>query len=227
MSGYIPTLEQVVELHNKISPSKAAYELIYTHCEIVAHIACQIAHHRNQLLEGSTDEYSSVTGGTAPKQKIDEHLVLIGSLLHDIGTYRVLKSDGSNGSELQFDGPNYILHGLKGYEYLLSEGVDETIAQFARNHTGVGLTRAQVEKQGLPLPLDDYVPVNLEQEAVMVADKYHSKSVPPKFLTVDAYTAKAGRFGEENQQHWIALVEQWGRPDIEAMAARYNMRLKQ
>lgn len=226
MTGIIPTLEQVDELHHKIAPSKAAYELIHTHCVIVAHIACQLAHHRNMLLEGRSEDSNTVTGGTVPERTIDEQLVLIGGLLHDIGTYRVLKSDGSHGTELAFDGPNYILHGLKGYEYLLDEGVDESIAQFARNHTGVGLTRQQVEAQGLALPPDDYVPQNLEQETVMVADKYHSKSTPPKFLTVEAYTAKAGRFGEENQQHWLALVEQWGVPDIAAMAACYNMRLK-
>ena len=65
--------------------------------------------------------------------------------------------------------------------------MDESIAQFARNHTGVGLTGESVIAQGLPLPPDDYVPLNLEQEAVMVADKYHSKSVPPKFVSADAY----------------------------------------
>ena len=36
MTGYIPTLEQIDELHRKIAPSKAAYELVHTHCVIVA-----------------------------------------------------------------------------------------------------------------------------------------------------------------------------------------------
>ena len=132
-----------------------------------------------------------LTGGTVPPRLIDEHLVVIGGLLHDIGTYFLLKQDGSDGEPLKFDGPHYVQHGLKGYEYLLNEGVDESIAQFARNHTGVGLTRETVESQGLPLPPADYVPMNLEQEVVMVADKYNSKSIPPKFLTAEAYTRKA------------------------------------
>lgn len=117
--------------------------------------------------------------------------MVIGGLLHDIGTYFLLKQDGSDGGPLKFDGPNYVRHGLKGYEYLLNEGVDESIAQFARNHTGVGLTKEAVESQGLPLPPADYVPMNLEQEVVMVADKYNSKSIPPKFLTAEAYARKA------------------------------------
>ena len=60
-----------------------------------------------------------LTGGTVPPRLIDEHLVVIGGLLHDIGTYFLLKQDGSDGGPLKFDGPNYVRHGLKGYEYLL------------------------------------------------------------------------------------------------------------
>ena len=183
MTGYIPTLEQIDELHRKIAPSKAAYELVHTHCVIVATIGCQI------------------------------------------GTYRVFKHDGSDGEPLKFSKKRYILHGLKGYEYLLDEGVDESIAQFCRNHTGVGLTREDVVRQELPLPPADYVPMNLEQEVVMYADKFHSKSVPPKFLQVEAYTARAERFGGENKQRWLDLVAKYGVPDIPALAEKYGMRM--
>lgn len=53
--------------------------------------------------------------------------------------------------------------------------------------------------------------MNLEQEVVMYADKFHSKSVPPKFLQVEAYTARAERFGGENKQRWLDLVAKYGR----------------
>ena len=166
-----------------------------------------------------------LTGGTVPPRLIDEHLVVIGGLLHDIGTYFLLKQDGSDGEPLKFDGPHYVQHGLKGYEYLLNEGVNESIAQFARNHTGVGLTRETVESQGLPLPPADYVPMNLEQEVVMVADKYNSKSIPPKFLTAEAYTRKAARFGESNKREWLRLLERYGVLDVKPLAAQYHMRI--
>lgn len=166
-----------------------------------------------------------LTGGTVPPRLIDEHLVVIGGLLHDIGTYFLLKQDGSDGEPLKFDGPHYVQHGLKGYEYLLNEGVDESIAQFARNHTGVGLTRETVESQGLPLPPADYVPMNLEQEVVMVADKYNSKSIPPKFLTAEAYTRKAARFGESNKREWLRLLERYGVLDVKPLAEQYHMRI--
>ena len=286
MSGIIPTMEQIDELHRKIAPSQAAYDLIHTHCVIVADIARRLARRRNALfmrrctlpadapertghypvlperasaaphvvmsespdscvvgrdVSAHTSESpdsdnigvavaaptDGVSGGTVPPRLIDERLVVIGGLLHDIGTYRVLeeKYNGSNGEPLEFSKKRYILHGLLGYEYLLEEGVDESIAQFARNHTGVGLTRESVIAQGLPLPPDDYVPLNLEQEAVMVADKYHSKSVPPKFVSADAYTARAARFGEDNKRRWLDLVREYGMPDVPALAEHWHMRM--
>ncbi len=251
MVGYIPTLEQVDELHRKIAPSEAAYNLIYLHCQIVARIARSLARRQNALftrrctlpkdaaeLAGRASSMSNgdgekllhavpdmegVTGGKVPPRLIDERLVVIGGLLHDIGTYRLLKHDGSDGKPLQFDGPQYIKHGLLGYEYLLEQGVAEEVAQFARNHTGVGLTCEDVIRQGLPLPPADYTPVNLEQETVMVADKYNSKSIPPKFLTAEAYAERAARFGEANKQRWLDLLDQYGVVDVAPLAAEYHL----
>ena len=244
MTSYIPTLDQIDELHQKIAPSQAAYDLVHMHCVVVATIARQLARHQNALFTNKLGQGSGnalddsagaaeqadlpsdgITGGRVPKRLIDEHLATIGGLLHDIGTYRVLKHDGSDGEPLQFDGKRYILHGLLGYEYLLEQGVDESIAQFCRNHAGVGLTREDVVRQELPLPPADYVPMNLEQEVVMYADKFHSKSVPQKFLQVEAYTARAERFGGENKQRWLDLVAKYGVPDIPALAEKYGMRM--
>lgn len=262
-------------MHRKIAPSQAAYDLIHTHCVVIATITRELVRRQNALftrrctlpkdapeLTGGFDPLrggltvkaqsglgkpeglagsvtpatiakhvapmvpptEGVRGGTVPPRLIDENLAVVGAMLHDIGTYLVLKNDGSNGGKLQFDGPNYILHGLRGYDYLLSQGVDESIAQFARNHTGVGLTREQVVAQGLPLPPADYVPMNLEQEVVMVADKYNSKSIPPRFLTAEAYARKARRFGEKNEREWRDLVIKYGVPDIPALAKRFDMK---
>ena len=44
--------------------------------------------------------HGRLTGGTVPPRLIDEHLVVIGGLLHDIGTYFLLKQDGSDGEPL-------------------------------------------------------------------------------------------------------------------------------
>ncbi len=221
MTGYIPTLEQADELHQRIAPSQAAYDLIHGHCTVVSIITRQLVQQQNALFEGVTT--GAVIGGVKPERRLDEELAVVGAMLHDIGTYRVLLQDGSDGEKLTFDGPRYILHGLLGYEYLLEQGVDEQVAQFARNHTGVGLSREQVVNQGLPLPADDYSPRTPEQEVVMVADKYNSKSIPPRFLTAEAYARKAARFGEENRQRWEELVQQYGNIDVPALAAEFHM----
>ncbi|MBT1173118.1 HD domain-containing protein [Bifidobacterium sp. MA2] len=270
MGRMVPTFEQIDELHHKIAPSEAAYNLVHTHCVIVSRIARAIAHRQNALfmrrctlpkdaleldrgddgragasaltlppetpeaaldalvpsesrLEFAVPPSDGITGGRVPARLIDERLVAIGGLLHDIGTYRVFKHDGNDDEPLKFSGKKYIKHGLLGYEYLLENGVDESIAQFARNHTGVGLTREDVERQGLPLPPADYVPVNLEQEVVMVADKYNSKSLPPKFVSAEAYTRRAAKFGEENRRRWLELLDQYGVFDVRPMAAEYHM----
>lgn len=166
-----------------------------------------------------------LTGGTVPPRLIDEHLVVIGGLLHDIGTYFLLKQDGSDGGPLKFDGPNYVRHGLKGYEYLLNEGVDESIAQFARNHTGVGLTKEAVESQGLPLPPADYVPMNLEQEVVMVADQVQQQVDSAEVPDGRSLCAQSGRFGESNRREWLRLLERYGVLDVTPLAEQYHMRI--
>ena len=180
MSGIIPPWNRSTNSTARSPPHRRPYDLIHTHCVIVADIARRLARRRNALFmrrctlpvdapertgcyPGLLERASAaphvvvsestvtvptdgVSGGTVPPRLIDERLVVIGGLLHDIGTYRVLKKkhNGSNGEPLEFSKKRYILHGLLGYEYLLEEGVDESIAQFARNHTGVGLTRESV-----------------------------------------------------------------------------------
>ena len=172
-------------------------------------------------------ELPKVSGGIAPSDYVDEYAAFAGGLLHDIGTYFVLAKDGSKAAngKLEFDGPNYILHGLRGYRYLIEHGFSEDAAQFARNHTGVGLTSEQVALQNLPLPAGDYIPRTVEQEIVMVADKYNSKSIPPRFLTVDTYKRKAARFGEENAKRWMCLVNKYGRPSVCKLADLFGLKV--
>jgi HD superfamily phosphodiesterase len=70
----IPTDEEIRALHEKHAPSPAAFGLVFTHCVIV----CAIA---EQLLARSD-------------LGLDEDLVRAGSLLHDIGVYRLYDAAG-------------------------------------------------------------------------------------------------------------------------------------
>ncbi len=132
---------------------------------------------------------------------LDSDLVRAGALLHDIGVYRLHDED-------------YIRHGLLGYELLREEGFPEAICRFASHHTGVGLTADDVIRQGLPLPPADYLAETGEEELVMYADKFHSKTNPPTFLTADAYRARIGRFGADKEAAFNAMVDAYGEPDV-------------
>ena len=162
MTGYIPTLEQIDELHRKIAPSKAAYELAHTHCVIVATIGCQIVRRQNALFtrrctlpkDAEVPPTAGVTGGHVPPRLLDEHLVLIGGLLHDIGTYRVFKHDGSRRRTASNSAKKRATFCtvLRGYEYLLDEGVDEYHRPaLPRPYRACGLTREDVVRQELPV----------------------------------------------------------------------------
>lgn len=192
----LPTVEEVRALHEKHAPSREALELVLTHCEIV----CEIA---EQLLAGA---------GPA----IDAGLVRVGALLHDIGVYRLYDSAG------RLDHRGYIRHGVLGHEILREEGYPERLRRFCSCHTGVGLSRHDIRSQGLPIPEADYLAESAEEQLVMYADKFHSKSTPPTFLTADSYASYVARFGAAKVEGFALLRARFGEPDLTAARERYG-----
>ncbi|WBQ06149.1 HDIG domain-containing metalloprotein [Kribbella sp. CA-293567] len=132
---------------------------------------------------------------------VDVDLVRAGCLLHDLGVHRL-------------DGSAYIRHGVLGHELLLDLGFPEVIARFCSHHTGVGLTREDVTRQALPIPVGDYLAETVEEELVMYADKFHSKSSPPRFVTAAAYRTAVLRFGVDKAARFDDLVTRYGEPDL-------------
>ena len=114
----LPGDKEIRALHEKYAPSREAFELVYTHCEIVCGIA-------EQLLVRSAPD-------------LNAELARAGSLLHDIGVYLLYDDAGI------LDHSNYLRHGLLGDELLAAEGLPEVICRFASHHTGVGLSRDDV-----------------------------------------------------------------------------------
>jgi uncharacterized protein len=197
----IPTDDEILILHKKHAPTPDALDLVYTHCVIVCGIAEQL--------------YSRL----APELAIDIDLVRAGGMLHDVGVYRLYDDAGN------LDGANYIKHGILGYELLQEEGLPEAICRFASHHTGVGLTRADVIAQRLPLPPADYLAETGEERLVMYADKFHSKKTPPVFLTAPAYAARVRRFGAEKVAAFEAMRTAFGDPDLAPFVAAYGHRV--
>jgi uncharacterized protein len=194
----IPTDDEILALHRKHAPTPKALGLVYTHCEIVCGIAEQL--------------YSR----SSASAEIDIDVARAGSLLHDIGVYELYDDSGN------LDGPNYILHGILGYEVLQKEGLPEVICRFASHHTGVGISADDVRAQGLRLPPADYLADTAEERLVMYADKFHSKKTPPVFLTAPAYAASVRRFGEDKVTAFQAMRATFGEPDLAPFSEAYG-----
>jgi uncharacterized protein len=143
-------------------------------------------------------------------------LVRAGSLLHDIGVYRLYDGIG------QLSYADYVRHGVLGHELLADEGLPAAVCRFASHHTGVGLTRADVLAQRLPIPPADYLAETGEERLVMYADKFHSKTTPPVFLTASACAARLLRFGQEKVRAFEALRELFGEPDLARLSETYG-----
>ncbi|MGV9692838.1 HD domain-containing protein [Streptomyces sp. NPDC003444] len=193
---HLPSVDEIRALHRKHAPHEEAFELVFTHCEIVWRIA-------ERLLPRSGEN-------------LDPELVRAGCLLHDIGVYRLYDAEG------RLDGRNYIRHGILGHELLAAEGLPETVCRFCSCHTGVGLTKEDVLAQGLPLPPADYVAVTPEERIVMYADKFHSKSTPPRFLSPETYAVSVSRFGQDKVAAFGALRTVYGDPELDGLAAAYG-----
>jgi uncharacterized protein len=75
-------------------------------------------------------------------------------------------------------------------------------------HTGTGLSRKQIENQGLPLPLDrSYEPDVLEEQVVCYADKFYSKTHIDQERTVLETAQSLEKFGAEGVQKFLKWVD--------------------
>jgi len=192
----LPTDQEILALHERHAPGAQALEAVYTHCLIVCGIAEQL-HAR------------SGRGG-------DIGLVRVGCLLHDVGVYRLYDDAG------QLDHRNYIRHGVLGYELLRQEGLPETICRFAAHHTGTGLSREEIVRRELPLPPGDYLAETPEELLVMYADKFHSKTTPPRLLTAGAYARYVRRFGADKVAAFESMRATFGEPDLTPFSTAYG-----
>ena len=192
----LPTYEEIVALHKKYAPSDAAFQLVFTHCEIVWELA-------EQLIEQSS-------------LAVNSELVKVGCLLHDMGVYRLYLPNG------EIDHQNYIKHGTLGHDLLKEEGFDEAICRVASCHTGVGLGKEEIVEQGIPIPPADYFAETPEERLVMYADKFHTKTTPPAFMTAETYEKHVAKFGAAKVERFKQFQKEFGAPDLQSLAAKYG-----
>ena len=134
--------------------------------------------------------------------QLDRQFLEEAAMLHDIGIrWCYAPSICCHGTE------PYICHGLIGGQLLRREGYDRH-ARVCERHTGTGITREQIQRQQLPLPLDgEYEPETLEEKLVCYADKFYSKSRPDHVLTVDEAAQSLEKFGHDGVVKFLGWAE--------------------
>jgi len=197
MTMHLPTFQEIESLHKKYASSDEVFDLIFTHCKVVADIAEQLIIENNIV--------------------VDANLVKVGCLLHDIGVYSILDEEGN-----RRDGLHYITHGNLGETILKDEGFPELIWRFASHHTGVGLTKEDIESQDLPLPKQDYLAETKEERLVMYADKFHSKSPFPHLNSYEQYKDVIMQFGEHKTKQFEEMGQEFGIPNLSALSEKYG-----
>jgi len=138
-------------LASLIDPSRPVFRIFLNHSLLVANKAMQGANKVKHL-------------------NPDFRFILEASMFHDIGIIQTFAPDIDC-----FGRADYIEHGILGAEILRKNGM-EKLARVSETHIGVGITRDDIKKSNLPLPLKDYFPVSLEEKIIAWADKFYSKN---------------------------------------------------
>lgn len=132
------------------------------------------------------------------------------AMLHDIGIVRVSAPElGCRGTL------PYICHGVEGRHILEAEGLPHH-ALVSERHTGVGITRLEIEKNGFPIPARDMLAVSLEEKIISWADLFFGKGDIWREKPAAAVRDRLARydFGGEKVQifdEWQGLFGENGR----------------
>lgn len=127
------------------------------------------------------------------------------ALLHDIGVVRCHAPSIFCYGEMP-----YICHGVEGRKMLESAGLPRH-ALVCERHTGSGITVQDIDRQKLPLPRRDMVPVSIEEKAVCYADKFFSKSGNLREeKPLDKVISQMGAFGEDSLERFLRLHALFG-----------------
>ena len=137
-----------------------------------------------------------------PELRLDKEFLEEAAMLHDIGIFRC------NAPSFQCLGTEpYICHGYIGGQILRGEGFVRH-ALVCERHTGTGLTKQQIKKQNLPLPLDrSYEPDVLEEQLVCYSDKFYSKSHLEHERSVLETARSLEKFGPDGVRKFLKWVD--------------------
>lgn len=146
-------------IHKYYDPNSELYRILVAHSVLVTTKAMAIA-----------TEFQN----RHPEAEVDLAFIAEAAMLHDIGIYRC------HSPKIYCTGNEpYIRHGVAGREILEHEGLLRH-GLVCERHIGAGISKEDIRRQALPLPLRDYLPVSIEEKVICLADKFFSKT--PKKL---------------------------------------------
>jgi len=136
-----------------------------------------------------------------PELNANRQFVEEASMLHDIGIFL------TDASGIQcFGNKPYICHGTLGADIMREEGFP-LHALVCERHTGAGLSLTDIEKQHLPVPHRDLLPISIEEQIVCFADKFYSKTHLETEKSVEAAFRSISKFGEEGATRFAKWIE--------------------
>lgn len=135
-----------------------------------------------------------------PELNADCQFVAEAAMLHDIGI-NLTYAPGIHCYGIM----HYLCHGYLGREILDKEGLPKH-ALVCERHTGVGLTKEDIKKLSLPLPLRDMVPISIEEEIICFADCFFSKTRLGVEKSVDQVRKEVSRYANPNA---VDIFDAW------------------
>jgi len=158
----------------------ALYHILLTHSECVTQKALAIAE-------------------AHPELGLDKDFLYEAAMLHDIGIFL------TDAPGIQCFGTEpYICHGILGADLMRKEGYPRH-ALVCERHTGAGLSLSEIERQQLPVPHRDMLPVSLEEQVICFADKFFSKTRLEEEKSVEQARRSLLKFGEEG----VMRFDEW------------------
>lgn len=131
-----------------------------------------------------------------PELNANTQFITEAAMLHDIGIYL------TNAPSIFCHGKKpYICHGYLGADILRNEGLPKH-ALVCERHTGTGLSIEDIERQKLPLPHRDMIPISIEEQIICFADCFFSKSGDMTEKSVEKVRSQLSKFGTKTKDQF-------------------------
>jgi len=177
----VNTLEIILEFYRL---GTRLYDIFMDHAEAVTARALSVAERR-------------------PHLSPDLEFIEQAAMLHDIGiVFTRAKGLGCRG-----DAP-YVRHGVLGRKLLEDRGYHRH-GLVCERHVGVGISKADIQHQKLPLPLRDMCPVSIEEQIICYADKFFSKNGNNRPKSIQAILNTLSSYGPDKDKIFLAWVERF------------------